>query len=101
SVLDGSHPRALVWMRSLLADSLSRMGAHQRWAGYALARALSQTEWDPDLDISKQRVNRAAVKQLGEELAEIASGKHIGARLLTPHAYKPPLHSRTVVELVS
>lgn len=81
AVSEAHHLRSTQWLRSLLANELSRDGAYERWTGYAVARLLGRTAWDPEVSLDAVG-NEMALAVLAGDLGDVVRGHHVGARLL-------------------
>ena len=82
SVASSEQPQALAWLRDIMSASLSSTGSTERWAGYALARVLGRTVWDPTVDLDTIPLNDQALGELHDDLLAVVAGQHVGARLL-------------------
>jgi aminoglycoside phosphotransferase (APT) family kinase protein len=81
AVAEAHQLRSTEWLRSLLADQLGRDGAIERWTGYAIARLLGRTIWDPEVDVDAVG-NEMALAALAGDLGDVVRGHHVGAQLL-------------------
>ena len=82
SVAETHQPGVVTWLRALLAGHLGQSGAKQRWHGYAVARVLGRTAWDPEVDLDGEP-DEHAMAELIDDLASVAQGHHVGALLLS------------------
>jgi Ser/Thr protein kinase RdoA (MazF antagonist) len=80
AVSESHQLRSTQWLRALLADQLGRAGAIERWTGYAVARVLGGTAWDPDVDVDAG--DEASLVELVDVLSDVVNGNHVGALLL-------------------
>ena len=82
SVLAAGQPRAVSWLKAILAEELSLPGARERWTGYAVARLLGATTWDPDMNPDGSG-DVVLLAELCDNLDDVVvRGYHAGATLL-------------------